>query len=185
MIGLAGTHRTGKTTLALAYADHYDEYIYLPTNVSAVLKGIGFEADKPMSLQDRLYVQRVVLEHLKNVYAEAQGTKFITDRTPLCALGYLFAEVTVSQETQSLSSELDSYYQDCIELTRKVFSTVAIVPMAIPIVYEEGKGNLCPAVMRMQELTIMGAALKCKGLDAFIIQEVDLDLRIHELRAGF
>lgn len=141
MIGLAGAHRTGKTTLAKAYAEKY-EYEFAQTSVSAIFRDLGHDPSESFDFKTRLSIQEQILIRMTRFYREVSNQRVITDRTPIDFMGYTLAEAvgeTVQPEDQE---RLVRYMNDCFEVTNRFFSEIVVVQPGIPLVEEEGKAAL-------------------------------------------
>ena len=74
-IGLCGSHRTGKTTLALAIAQEKN-LAFVKTDTSAVFKQQGLHPSAPMDFNTRLWIQNHIQagEALSGSPPQAGGT---------------------------------------------------------------------------------------------------------------
>jgi hypothetical protein len=191
VIGISGSHRVGKTTLAQKFAQE-SEILFLQTSASAVFKAAGLDPAGPMTLQERIGVQEAMLMVFERLYAEgAKQSKlglFITDRTPIDLATYLMAEVQ-QNSTQGLEDEMVNfavgYVHRCIQATNRWFSTVVILQPGIQVVEAEGKARGCPLFMEHLNSLMLGLAaderLLCKHY--FIPRKyVLLDDRLNALK---
>lgn len=154
MIGLAGSHRTGKTTLAKAWAEK-EGVEYVPVNVSDVIQGtIGDGCSSISSMDQRLLVQRRLVEHCAETFLRRK-TLFVTDRTPLDVAAYTMADVT-QHMTPAQSKEVVSIIEDCIHLTNSCFQSILLVQPGIPYEPEPGKPPVNKAYQQHIHLLVEG-----------------------------
>jgi nicotinamide riboside kinase len=182
-IGLTGPHRTGKTTLARAFAEKAD-LAFVETSTSAVFKELGFDPKADYDFTTRLYIQRKVLEDMNRKYCEAKNL-FITDRTPLDALAYLLADVQRTNVTDgALVKELGQYQRDCFDVLNRHFAMIMVIQPGIPLVEEEGKAPANEPYIEHLNALIMGLAVsskvRCKHFQ-MPRHVTDLDDRINAL----
>ena len=90
-LGLCGTHRTGKSTLAKAYA-LAEGVPYLQTGATQVFLDMGLDPKVDYPLDVRIQIQKRILESFDKQYSAA-GRDFITDRTPIDMMAYTLADV--------------------------------------------------------------------------------------------
>ena len=156
MIGFAGAHRTGKTTLAKEFADRYD-CEYLQTDVSGVFEEMSLDPAVTYDFATRLNVQRAILKHLDRVYGQAEDdVNTVTDRTPLDLLLYTYADVQNDNLTDEDAAALAQYAEDCIECLNRRFTMVMIVQPGIPVVPAPGKASLNTAYIEHLNLLALG-----------------------------
>lgn len=91
ILGLAGSHRSGKTTLARAVAAKGGIAFY-DGSFGRLARTLGFESVARMSIFERLTMQNRVLDLYDREIRQDAAAR-ITDRTPLDMLAYLVAEV--------------------------------------------------------------------------------------------
>lgn len=138
MIGLCGAHRTGKTTLAKAYALKSGS-TFLETSVSAINRELGFDLNKEHNFGERLAHQEVILERIDGIYAKHAGEDVITDRTPLDMIAYTMAEAINDRVAKEDQARFKRYVQKCIDVTNRRFGILMLVQPGIPVIAEEGK----------------------------------------------
>lgn len=66
MLGLSGAHRTGKTTLAQAFAKEQD-INFLQTSATAVFKAAGLNPAGHLTIEQRIAVQEAMLLSLIHI----------------------------------------------------------------------------------------------------------------------
>lgn len=137
MIGLAGSHRTGKTTLARMFSEEY-KIPLAETSSTEVFRELGADPRADYDMKTRLVIQDKILESACNVY-EALGHQFITDRTPIDMLAYTLADVQRANISEFETALLEKYMDRCFTATNKYFSILCVVQPGIPIVEDPGK----------------------------------------------
>ncbi|HDR9086296.1 TPA: AAA family ATPase [Burkholderia vietnamiensis] len=137
MIGLSGAQRTGKSTLAQAYAEATGVK-FVPTSAAATFERLGYSPKADYPFETRLMIQREILRDMDRLY-ERSGVKFITDRTPIDLLGYTLADVQRNNVPYELAADVDRYTQDCYESANRHFTTLILVQPGIQMVEAEGK----------------------------------------------
>ena len=158
MIGLCGGHRTGKTTLARAYAEAH-QAIFVQTSVSAIIRAIGFDPScTDYDFATRLTIQEGVLAGLEAVYdCVPAGLPAVADRTPIDLLGYTMAEAIGDRVPQDQQERFARYVQDCFNLCNSRFSTVILLQPGIPLVAGcDGKGAANPAFIEHLNSLMLG-----------------------------
>lgn len=182
-IGLCGAHRTGKTTLARAYAKRAD-MAFIETSTSAIFKELGFDPKVDYDFATRLYIQRKVLEGMNMAYCKADRL-FITDRTPIDALAYTLADVQRANVTDGkLLAELERYQRDCFEVLNRHFAMIMVIQPGIPLKDEEGKAPINVPYIEHLNFLVLGLtvseAVKCRH---FYIPRslIDLESRMDAL----
>lgn len=142
MIGLCGAHRTGKTTLARAYADQTGA-VFIQSPVSQVWKELGLDSSKPdFDFKTRLDVQELILERLDAEYGKAAGMKAIADRTPIDLLGYTMAEALSNNVTAEDMTRFHRYVQRCFDVLNRRFSVLLLIQPGIALQPDANKGSL-------------------------------------------
>lgn len=151
-IGLSGSHRTGKTTLALGIAQKKN-IAFIKTDTHAVFKQQGLHPAAPMDFNTRLEIQHQVLEAAVQAW-QVETNDFITDRTPLDFIAYTLADI---QGTTAVDfSAVTTYITRCFEVTNQFFNLLVVLQPAIPLVDEPGKAALNPAYMEHLNMIIQG-----------------------------
>lgn len=154
-VGLCGSHRTGKTTLAKKIAE-YHQIKFIQSSVSEVFKHCGrqhpLKPDDQMDFSTRLWIQQQILEAA--IHWWSQPVDFITDRTPLDFIAYTLCDVHGT--TQVNFNELNGYLERCFTATNQLFSRIIVVQPGIPLVYAEGKAALNQAYIEHLNTIILG-----------------------------
>ncbi len=149
-IGICGSHRTGKTTLAEAISKKTG-IPFLKTSTSAVFQQHGLDPAQPLDFKTRLWIQQRVIEAAVEVWK--QGA-FVTDRTPLDFMAYTLAECQGDTVVDFLA--LEAYLNQCFAVTHKFFTSLVLVQPAIPLVSEPGKAALNRAYIEHLNIIIQG-----------------------------
>lgn len=168
-VGLAGSHRVGKTTLAEAFAKQND-IPFLKTSVSEVFSIIGRDPKVDYPIEERIVIQEAILFALEKQYESALAVSpvFITDRTPIDLASYMMADVlrTSFMGSPALSVLVNDYVARCIFSVNRWFSTVVLVQPGIPIVEAVGKAPGCPAFIEhinlVQSGLLVSEKIKCR-----------------------
>lgn len=184
MLGFAGAHRTGKSTLAKEFAERYD-LDYLETSVSSVFEELGLDPAVTYDFATRLRVQRAILKHLDRLYSAIDPEDLdatVVDRTPLDLLMYTYAEVLPGLLSPQELDDLMLYTAECFALLNRRFRLITIVQPAIKVVPAPGKAALDLAYMEHLNTLCMGFMNdeRMKTKVAYIPRHmVDLDKRIN------
>jgi len=180
MIGLVGSHRTGKTTTAKTFAEEYD-FEFLQTNTSEVFKKHDIDPKKDYSFRDRLFIQMLILDNAIAVYDSAKSHAVITDRTPVDMLAYTMADIQRENMNEELANIFFFYAEACIRATNKYFSMIALIQPGIPLKEDPDKAPANPAYMAHINTLCKGLMLDSEIMvPAMSLGEdlVDLDDRV-------
>ncbi len=151
-IGLCGSHRTGKTTLAKEIS-FKTGMPFVKTSTSEVFEQSGLHPAEPMDFKTRIWIQHQVIDAAERVWQAEQGS-FVTDRTPVDMIAYTLGDIQGTTEADF--NELKNYMDHCFEVTNKYFTRLAVIQPAIPLVFEKGKAKLNRAYMEHLNTVIMG-----------------------------
>jgi hypothetical protein len=179
-IGLCGSHRTGKTTLAKTLANNLN-LPFLATNTTQVFQQHGLNPADPLDFKTRLQIQHHILDKAYELW-QTTNKAFITDRTPLDFMAYTLADI--QGNTPIDFAELETYLTRCFTTTNQIFNQLIVLQPAIPLVYEPGKAALNRSYMEHLNLLIKGLShdeqLHCPVL---IINRslVKLDARVQKI----
>jgi hypothetical protein len=157
-IGLTGAHRTGKSTLAKAFAEQ-QKVPFLQTLASKTFKRLSLDPKRDYSLSERLYVQHHILDDCRAVYAQAGMDRFVTDRTPIDMMAYTLADVTRENVTQPLAKIIESYMKECFDVCNAYFPMLFVVQPGIALVEAEGKAPANVAYVEHINSLIMGLVI--------------------------
>lgn len=137
MIGLVGSHRVGKTTLAAHVAERYG-IPFVQTDTTGVFEKNGFDPKVDYDFETRLHIQRLIFDHFEEIYS-AGGHNFVTDRTPIDLLTYTFADVRRQTVGDDLGEAFEKYVDDCYTLANRHLSLLVLIQPGIPIEETPGK----------------------------------------------
>lgn len=143
--GIVGAHRTGKSTLARAFAERMG-WAYFPTNVQGFMAKQGLSSQKDAPFAERMKAQQFILDQLLESYVDAaelcQGaTAIVVDRTPLDVLGYTMSEVLRESVTFDTALQLERHERQAYAACNAFFMGMTFVYPGIPLVADPGKGT--------------------------------------------
>ncbi len=153
-IGLCGSHRTGKTTLAEAISREAG-IPFVKTCTSEVFRRAGLDPASAMEFKKRLWIQDQTLEAAKKIW-DAAGESFITDRTPVDMMAYTLGDIQGG--TDADFNEVEDYLERCFSFTNGFFEALVVIQPGIPLVHEEGKAALNRSYMEHLNYLILGLA---------------------------
>lgn len=151
-IGLCGSHRTGKTTLAETLSQRRG-LPFLRTGTSEVFRECGMDPSKPMSFDRRLWIQHKILDAAEQMW-NAEQSRFITDRTPLDMAAYTLADVQGCTVVDFVG--LERYITRCFDSANRFFGMLVLVQPGIPLVPEKGKAALNEGYLEHLNFLILG-----------------------------
>lgn len=151
-LGLCGSHRTGKTTLAREIAEQYD-LEFVVTTTSEVFVANGLKPSSPMDFEQRLWIQDKIITAAEEVWSACDGA-FITDRTPLDMLAYTLGDI---QGIVAVEFEpLQQYVKRCILSSNRFFASLCVVQPGIKLVPAPGKAALNEAYIEHLNTLVLG-----------------------------
>ena len=151
-IGLCGSHRTGKTTLAEEISQRTG-IPFVRTSTSEVFREHRLDPSKPMEFDKRLWIQHKILDAAERAWNNGHK-HFITDRTPLDMAAYTLADIQGSTEVDF--GKLEGYLARCITVTNAFLKILVLVQPGIPLVYETGKAALNEGYLEHLNFLILG-----------------------------
>ncbi len=154
-IGLFGSHRTGKTTLAREIAGK-TAMDFVRTSTSEVFARNGLDPAEHLDFHSRIRIQHEVLEEAEKVWGVARGL-FVTDRTPIDMMAYTMVDIGGTSYVEF--SELKKYIDRCYNVTNRFFSCLLFLEPGIPIVYEKGKAALNRSYIEHLSVLMKGFSL--------------------------
>lgn len=159
MIGLCGAHRTGKTSLARAYAEKHG-IAFVETSVSAIFRDLGHDPSAAFDFKTRLDIQEVILTRLDAVYGALNPAELaITDRTPIDMLGYTMSEAIGDAVSAADQARFQKYVERCFDVTNRRFSTLVLVQPGIPLEIAAGKAVLNDAYIEHLNSLMLGLSV--------------------------
>lgn len=135
-IGLAGTHRVGKTTLAKEWCEN-EGVDYVTPDVRGTIAKIGLECADVNDTDTRIEVQRAVVQSCREAFLDRK-TMFVTDRTPMDVAAYTMADCH-QQMTPAQSSAMMDLIDDCYHIHNSSMAVAMLIYPGIPWVDEPGK----------------------------------------------
>ncbi|MBA8881799.1 AAA family ATPase [Phyllobacterium myrsinacearum] len=180
LYGLTGAHRSGKTTLGTALAEDLEGLHFHATSTTAVAKAHGFDPVAPMSLAERLKLQRILLsDHIKTV--QALPRPLVVDRTPLDYLGYLLAEFNMTSARNTTPEVLDeatSFVNECLDAALTYYDMIFYLSPLPSYEAAEGKPDLNKPFQWHHALLVQGSLAMLEGrLPYMIIEDTTHDFR--------
>lgn len=176
MIGLAGAHRTGKSSLAREYSKQ-SGIPFAETSTSAVFKKLGFDPKEDYNFKIRMMIQNKILDVAEELWRRCEG-EFITDRTPIDMLAYTMADIQRENLDADDISIFNDYMNRCIASANRHFAMVMIVQPGIPLVYEEGKAPLNVAYIEHINSLVIGITTDQRvKIGKFFINRATTDMK--------
>lgn len=158
LFGLAGSHRSGKTTLAKAISEELG-ITYVSNSFGESCRKYGVDPVAPMNLTDRVAIQNKILkDHLEFCLANTEAV--IVDRTPIDYLAYTLAEFGMQSHMMVEPEVLDlvSHYKElCMSITGRFYDTLFVVGPLDTYAAEPGKPAFNRAYQDHIQLLIDGA----------------------------
>lgn len=186
LVGVTGTHGSGKTTLCKAVSG-YPGIAFERTTTSEVFKRLGKTPNVAMSLDERLDVQEEILRVMDEQWTEAlvkhqNNAKIhtvITDRTPYCMITFMLAEISGYGElTEEQNQRVMRYVESCRE-AGCMFDMNLYVPMSFYSLNEAEKvrASMGRAYREHYDLLLWGAL---RGTQHYTLHGEDLQHRVHQ-----
>lgn len=165
IIGITGSHRCGKTTLAKKFASSMSTAtLPLPSFASELMRELDLDPKTPMAFSDRLDFQsRLLIKHIEQ-WSEARESPnvYVTDRTPLDFLAYAMTDLKHGELEELSDGMLAGYYKACMAATAMYFNGIVMLRPNIPLIDAEGRGSALP--MEVARTSSMIEALLCSEL---------------------
>lgn len=158
MIGIAGSHRTGKTTLARTLAEASGLY-FLESDVSGTMRRLRVDPKRDYPFEDRLYFQYQVLYDLERQYQNAPTPNFITDRTPIDVYSYLLADVQRTTLDSVQEDDLLRFWSETCRITSQYLELVIVIQPGIELIDEEGKAPATTGYVEHINAVIIGLVM--------------------------
>ena len=131
-LGLAGAHRTGKTTLATEIAEQHGIQ-FLQTVTASIFEREGVDPSLPMPFEVRMRMQNLVLDSACEIWSGATGT-FVSDRTPVDMLAYTMADMNANRKlSNSEESLVVEYIKRCYKASNDHFQVIILIQPGIPV----------------------------------------------------
>lgn len=159
-IGISGSHRVGKSTLAQEFARRYD-IPFVKTSATEVFQAIGRDPAVDYPIEERISIQETLLYAFQKQFEDAQMRSriWISDRTPIDLASYMLADIQRATlvDNPALAEMVNAYVASCLARTNQWFSTVILLQPGIDLVPQEGKAPCCPAYI--EHLNMIQAGL--------------------------
>jgi hypothetical protein len=151
-IGICGSHRVGKTTLAKRIAEHKN-VPFIATNVGSVFESMNVKVKDDLSFSARLDVQKAILGHCTSLWDTSDGS-FVTDRTPIDFISYLL--VSLGPTSTAENGHLIAYINECYSILNSRFTQLIYMQPAIHTHITEGKGSINAPFMEHLNVIVRG-----------------------------
>lgn len=167
ILAIAGAHRTGKSTLAAEVAKrHPDKFRFVATNVSEVLKGMGFSARSEMSFTERCVAQTAILHHIetlmKVVHDAPTGDEIVVfDRAPIDVIAY--SMIPLINGGNEARDYIQAQREEALRITREYCLGVMVLAPGIEIVSDPTKAAPDPILIEIVHTIITGEALNMQS----------------------
>jgi nicotinamide riboside kinase len=136
MLALTGAERTGKTTLAKAFAEA-SNIPFQPFNTSDIIVEMGLDITKPIDVVTRINLQeRILKKHLAEI--RDSPAMCITDRSTIDFAAYLITSIGNNCPEEYQDWVLD-YVDTCIKHANNSYFGVIVVQPGIEYVEAENK----------------------------------------------
>lgn len=175
-LGLCGSHRTGKTTLAQKFSDEYG-LEFVVTTTSDVFAANGLKPSSPMDFTTRLWIQDKIITAAEAIWSGCAGP-FITDRTPLDMLAYTLGDIQGIVIVEF--APLQAYIERCIASTNRFFGCLCVVQPGIALVPAPGKAALNLAYIEHLNTLVLGLCVDERVTAPYHVlprETIDLDKR--------
>ena len=155
ILGLIGSHRTGKTTLAESFAKKTGATV-VKMSIGSLQKELGFDSsNQSYDFDTRMEIQEHLLRRFEEIYMAVKGVDAVADRTPLDLIGYTMLAVK-DDLSEAQSDRLEKYVQDCINLTNEFFSALVLLQPGIPLSTAATSAKSCRAMMEKLNFIYLG-----------------------------
>lgn len=174
--GLAGAHRTGKTTVARKLAE-FNDCPLIQVSLSGLASDMGIKIGLDMPWKDRVRFQEEAFYLMLDAYEQGEGQLFITDRTPLDLAAYVITAWHPSFADKAMTDWANDYVKRCMEASNAWLFQIGIVQPGIPWADAEQKGENIEFYRENLNTAIMGLAYGewCKS-PVFTLRRGTLDL---------
>lgn len=187
-LGLAGAHRTGKTTVAKQIAEK-NSCPLVQVSLSGLANSIGVRIGLDMPFPDRVEFQEKGLALMERAYEEGgAGRLFVTDRTPLDLAAYVITAWHPLLATSGETDWCDDYVGRCIDATNTWLFQLGVVQPGIPWVDEAQKGENIRFYREALNTTIIGLCWDADVKPAVHIIDRDIlsvDARVQEVVTAY
>lgn len=155
MLGLVGAHRTGKTTLAEAYAKKSGATL-VKMEIGTLQKELGYDSsNQSYDFDTRMTIQEHLLRRFDEIYSSIKGLDAVCDRTPLDLIGYAMLAVT-DDLSDAQGARLTQYVTDCVNLTNERFTSLVLLQPGVPLTSSDTSAKSVLALMEKLNLIYLG-----------------------------
>lgn len=136
-IALMGAERSGKSTLARAFAKARD-YTFLPSPMARVYEELGLPVGQlGLGFEDRMRVQEKALDYHVQAIRDAIGQLWISDRSSLDMAAYTLLDAAQGDDYDH--DRVAAYIDRCFRVASTHYGVIVLVQPGIPYVVEAGK----------------------------------------------
>lgn len=182
LFGLLGPQRTGKTTLAVTFANQYAA-TYINASISKFIAELGLDSsvadydfETRIKIQEHLFTS---LYHHLEQYRDKPSV-FITDRTFWDLIYYAVDAINESTSEDHIEW-LHHYEEKCIQAQKELFTNAIYIKPGIPITQADTSYKATEMIQHKAHLLYMGIL----SIDMFIrpipMFNTNLELRLKQL----
>lgn len=186
--GLAGAHRTGKTTIARKLAE-LNKCPFITMSGGKLASDMGLKIGLDMAWSDRVRFQDTWLDLMLDGYQrEGEGCLFVTDRTPIDLAAYVITAWHPAVTTKDEEDWAMDYVQRCMIATNAWLFQIGILQPGIPWVDDAQKGEKNEFYREALNSVMIGLAWgdSIKAPVHIVDREtLDMDERIAELTQAY
>lgn len=179
MIGITGSHRTGKSTLAGTFSEMSGMFM-LETNVSDTFKRLGCSPKLNYNIDDRLFIQQQIMDDLELKY-EVAPKYFVTDRTPIDVYSYMLCDIQRGDMNERRTKDMTKLWEDANRITQKYLRMIMLLQPGIELVEAEGKAPANEFYVEHVNSVMIGLLMsKCSGefaCNVVLLKRAMIDLR--------
>lgn len=135
-VSFTGPHRSGKSTLAAAFAP-VAGLAYRPFPTAQIVERAGLALNRVETLAQRINFQEAILMGAIKFF-RASGD-FVTDRSPLDLAAYMLADVRNEPISESDDLRIQAFVRACVNLANETISQGFVLQPVLPYVAEPGK----------------------------------------------
>lgn len=186
IIGLAGAHRTGKTTLAQAYAGKRSAHFHQMDTAKLMAKHGYDSSNQTMDFKDKLRAQELLLHEYYDSLTELRMSEhklIITDRTPLDLATYLLIRVG-PEESEEYSAEIIKYIRHCIAMANTFYTGITVTQPGIPLISDSKSAAASMAYIEHYNSIILGLThhdLNQSPIQILSRLDIDLGTRVRKM----
>lgn len=182
-ICLAGSHRSGKSTLAKLVADQLG-WTYIPSRAGEVFASFDLDMSEEIAADVRLEIQIAILDAHANDLSAQAGRPWICDRSALDSAAYMTLNM-VKDCPARLARRGMEYIDRCFQVANRHCAAIVLVQPGIPYVAAPNKPPPNDLLVEAMNTYVWGLMndRRMTAKPAFIRRDVtDLDVRAAHLR---